>query len=229
EVYVQGRFAYVSGGGSDNLKIYDVTNPAAPVLVSTTSTNPGPDGVAIEGRYAYVANNGSNLLDIFDISSPSAPSIVSATPTSASPNKVYVQGHYAFVLWAFGMQIFDVSNPASPVSLGSVTGIGPTAASIQVRFAYIGSSNGSGMLKIVDLGGGYIQQFETGSVEVSNSSVKQNISIGNNASIAGGLVVGRGLQSTGDSSFYAGSPGTTPLKITGTGAQTADLVQAQDS
>ena len=56
----------------------------------------------------------------------------------AVPNSVYVQGNYAYVVGSETLQIFDVSNPASPVSKGSVaTGSAPASVYVQGHYAYV--------------------------------------------------------------------------------------------
>ena len=53
-VYVQGRYAYVTNSGSNNLQIVDVSNPSYPVVVNSIATGTNPNSVYVQGRYAYI-------------------------------------------------------------------------------------------------------------------------------------------------------------------------------
>jgi hypothetical protein len=86
--------------------------------------------------------------------------IIGRVPTGAigsvsvgSPTSVYVQGRYAYVtnLVSNTLQIFDISNPSSPVSVGSVsTGTSPQKVYVQGRYAYVVNSS-SNTLQIFDV------------------------------------------------------------------------------
>ena len=54
-VAVSGNVACVTPQGANSLQVFDVTNPAAPVLSGTVSLGFQPFSVAISGHYAYVA------------------------------------------------------------------------------------------------------------------------------------------------------------------------------
>jgi hypothetical protein len=154
-VYVSGRYAYVAGS---TLGVYDVSNPASPVLVGNTSTNIStPYSVYVQGRYAYVANEGSSTLGIYDISNPASPVSVSnfSTGGSSTPYSVYVSGRYAYVAeyGSRNLGIYDVSNPASPVSVGSIsTGAtsNPDGVYVSGHYAYV-TSVGTNKLTIYDV------------------------------------------------------------------------------
>jgi hypothetical protein len=74
-VVAQGEYAYVTlntnanvcGNTSNNvLHIYDITNPASPVMKKTLQMN-GPAGLGIDGSKLFVCDKG---LKVFDISDP---------------------------------------------------------------------------------------------------------------------------------------------------------------
>jgi hypothetical protein len=143
-VTVQGRYAYVVNYTANTLQIIDVSNPAAPTTISTTTTgaSSNPYYVAVQGRYAYVVNATANTLKIFDVSNPTAPTSVGSVATGAAPDFVVVVGSYAYVTNLNGntLQIFDVRNPTAPTSISSTsTGAGsaPNAVTVQGRYAYV--------------------------------------------------------------------------------------------
>jgi hypothetical protein len=79
--------------------------------------------------------------------------VVSFSAGLAGPRSVYVQGRYAYVAnyGSSTFQIIDVSNPASPTSVGSVsTGSNPTSVYVQGRYAYVVNYSGN-TLQIFDV------------------------------------------------------------------------------
>ncbi|MEI9913650.1 MAG: hypothetical protein WDN66_01430 [Candidatus Saccharibacteria bacterium] len=155
-VYVQGSYAYVVNQVSNNLVIYNISNPAAPALVGSVSTgsSSNPYNVYVSGNYAYVANWGSDSLAIINISNPANPTLISSTTTGInSPESVYVQGNYAYVAneGSNNLAIYNISNPANPTNIGSVaTGSGPDSVYVQGNYAYVanGGSNSLGIFNV---------------------------------------------------------------------------------
>ncbi len=84
-VFVRGNYAYVAAtslGASGFLTIIDISNPAAPALVSTIQGAGAPPGgnwlrgacdVIIRDNYAYVVATTDTALTIIDISNPLVP------------------------------------------------------------------------------------------------------------------------------------------------------------
>ena len=73
------KIAIVSGGRV--LQIYDVSKPAAPVLLSTLATPGRGPRMAMKNRMAYVADNAEGI-QVVDVSTPSKPRIVSSYKTA---------------------------------------------------------------------------------------------------------------------------------------------------
>ncbi|NDG20183.1 MAG: hypothetical protein EB117_18250, partial [Betaproteobacteria bacterium] len=113
---------------------------------------------------------------------------------------VYVQGRYAYVANSGSntLQIFDVSNPASPVSVGTVATInGPISVYVQGRYAYI-TNQGTNTLQIIDTGSVYIQQLEVGGIETATLQTRGNATVNGDQAVVGGLTVGQSLQVSGN-------------------------------
>jgi DNA-binding beta-propeller fold protein YncE len=71
-VTVSGNYAYVAGGGSDNLVIVDISDPSNPTTVGNwdpndTNVMDSAQSVTVSGNYAYVAGYLSDNLAIVDI------------------------------------------------------------------------------------------------------------------------------------------------------------------
>jgi hypothetical protein len=152
---VQGNYAYISFDATDKFAIYDVTNPANPVLVGQANTLAAPWFLSVSGHYVYVTDKSpSNALQIFDVSNPASPELISTFTTDIdNPSTVFMSGNYAYITNASsttqGLEIVNVSNPYAP-ALASVIAAGPTPWNVfvQGRYAYVvqgGPSGGTNM------------------------------------------------------------------------------------
>lgn len=119
-------------GSSTALYILDIGNPAAPVILSKTERIEaffgGCDPVVVKDQYAYstikiilnVCGNTSSrsALLVYDVSDKSAPVFVSERALDI-PNGLGYQDNYLFVCdeGSDRLEVFDLSNPASPVQL----------------------------------------------------------------------------------------------------------------
>jgi hypothetical protein len=83
----------------------------------------------------------------------STPTTSAGSAAASSAAFVVVRGRYAYVL-NFGtsiLAIFDVSDPTSPVSIGTVTvGLGPRVLHVRGRYAYV-TTGVSDTLQVVDI------------------------------------------------------------------------------
>jgi hypothetical protein len=152
--------------GSAGLRILDVRTPSAPVLKSTYNSPGDAQDVKILGNYAYIAD-GTEGLKIIDIRQPNspvlkgtAPAPVGVTGVKGTVSAVDVVGNNAYVISSLRqsnsgeLQIFSLSNPASPVKRGKTSFSIATADllhSIEIvgQYAYVAA--GSKGLKIIDI------------------------------------------------------------------------------
>jgi hypothetical protein len=86
-IAVAGPIVCVPGRGG--LQVFDVSNPAAPVLASTFKTPGTPLRVALRGKRAYVAD-GREGLQVVDLSDPAKPAIVGTYKTTSPARDVAV-------------------------------------------------------------------------------------------------------------------------------------------
>ena len=92
EVMEQGGrvIACLVGGGA--LQIYDVTNPAKPVHLTSFKTPSGrPARIAIDGARGYIAD-GREGIQIVDLSNPSSPALVGSIKTTLPARDVAIGG-----------------------------------------------------------------------------------------------------------------------------------------
>ena len=79
---------------------------------------------------------------------------------------ILVQGRYAYVANTAGdvVQVVDISNPASPSVVGSITaGTDPIALAINGRYLYVENYNSTN-IQVFDVGGTYTQSLESGNL-----------------------------------------------------------------
>lgn len=232
---VQGRYAYEVNYTTNNFKIIDISSVVFPSVVATISTGDGsnPNDIAVQGRYAYVVYNSTNLLQVFDISNPSSVQTLGSIATQTGPVGVSVQGRYASITSTGNnkLEVVDVSNPSSLQSVGNVgTGSFPLRPFISGRHAFV-SSYTSGLMQVFDMGGSYIQQVETGGLEIARGQVRSNFTINNDLDVRSGVNIGMGglysagpltiagieLPSLGSMLDIRNSAGTPLFKITNDG------------
>ena len=124
----EGNYAYGLTGG---LKIYDVSDPAQPVLLNTyydfptyQGDTPGLLDVAVYQQTAYVSYyyfidrcyEGGNL-DVIDVSDPLNPvRLLTLAPVGGwhlGWGDIEIIGHYAYII-SYGVEVFDLTNPHEP-------------------------------------------------------------------------------------------------------------------
>jgi hypothetical protein len=154
DVAISGRYMYIAtSDGSNNLHVYDIINPANPVLVGSFPQTNLISEMTIQGRYMYASSGFSpSKLVVYDLSNPASPSQVGIVNGPTSSGKVKVVGRYAFVASGTTLQAFNVANPASPASVGTVAvSNAATDISIQGRYAYVSSDNTSNVINVIDI------------------------------------------------------------------------------
>ncbi len=133
DVLVRYPYVFMSGTASTASKpdifVFDVSNPAAPVLVASKDIGAGGiNSIFIQGNYLYAASpNDSKELVIFDISTPAAITEVGSFNLSGSADALSVVAFGNTV--AIGREddaskqlaFINVSNPASPVLIREIS------------------------------------------------------------------------------------------------------------
>lgn len=122
-VIVEGNWAYVAAAGA-GLAVYDVSDPANPVLQGMADTPYACRDVAIDGDYAYVADWHSPGFCVIDVSDPSSPDVVGSEGWTsnanywkvavAKPDTVFVVDYY------YGVRVIDVAEPTTPDVVGLI-------------------------------------------------------------------------------------------------------------
>ena len=152
-IAISGNYAYVANADSNNMSVFNISNPSAPALVSTVATGNNPNAIATSGNYVYVTNIDSNTMSVFNVSTPNAPSLVSTVATGNSPTAIVIFGNYAYVTsrMSNNMSVFNISIPSAPSLVSTVaTGNHPSAIVISGNYAYI-TNRGSNNMSVYNI------------------------------------------------------------------------------
>ena len=145
-VDVDGGYAYVGTTVSGQLRIYNVSAPSTPTLVSSISTENTP-ALKIVGDYLFVVTSGH--LKIYYVGDRSNPTeIGSYTFTTGSGNNtptcIDVDGNYVYITQTSGyFKIIDITDISTPTLVISLAINSPNAVEIDTAtmYAYIPSLN----------------------------------------------------------------------------------------
>ena len=118
-IATSGTYAYVAAGDA-GFRIYDISTPSNPLFVTSIDSLEYCESVVISGQYAYVAAGTRSF--IIDITNPASPTYVGRmTGYGGYHQYVNVRSGYAYICnYDAGMQIVNVTNPASPVNVMEV-------------------------------------------------------------------------------------------------------------
>ncbi|MCG8432199.1 MAG: hypothetical protein MJA29_13650, partial [Candidatus Omnitrophica bacterium] len=123
-LYVSGRYAYLAQGDYFTVvDVSDVNNPRITGVLNNSTLLGTTYAIYVSGRYAYVGTYYGNSLVVVDVSNASNPEIAGYVEGIAiNPRSVCVNGRYAYVTLSDDrLEIVDVSDPGSPLSVGTLT------------------------------------------------------------------------------------------------------------
>jgi hypothetical protein len=144
-ITVMGRYIYLLYN-DNRLRIVDVANPTAPVLLGTIATDANPTAIVRSGKYAYVTSAGTNTLQVFDVSNPSAPTLSGSVATGMEPSAITIARNRAFVTNKASntLQIFDLASATSPALLTThATNNAPAGVAFTGISAYVVNTDSS--------------------------------------------------------------------------------------
>jgi hypothetical protein len=161
---VYGDYLYEAAQWS-GLMIYDISNPANPVLKGMTGppypSEPSNWTFNVDADpqtgYAYLVTGHSSLSFVFsviDITDPSIPTIKKNVILSSQPRDVVVRGDYAYVLTASGLTVIDISNPLNAFVKTSLSFGGTYNMHLAIEGNYVYAAYGdmtSGRIYIINI------------------------------------------------------------------------------
>jgi hypothetical protein len=146
DIATDDRYLYVLSNPDSYLRIFDISNPANPLLTSETLL--GSDWrkkITLNGVYAYITYD-DGYFEVWDISHPDAllkQTTIAVHPESSPyvyPIAVIVHGDFGYMC-VYGvdkLQVYDLSVPSSPVLLSEVdTQSGPRGFAVSGNYAYV--------------------------------------------------------------------------------------------
>lgn len=102
------------------LNVYDVSDPAVPLLVGQTGLQPSStNNLVVTGGHVYVGEN--SYLETVDVSAPSAPLVTSSIETPSSG--LAVDGAYLYSgsgTPSGELNVYSLANPARPAPAGTI-------------------------------------------------------------------------------------------------------------
>ncbi|MCA9759366.1 MAG: T9SS type A sorting domain-containing protein, partial [Candidatus Eisenbacteria bacterium] len=156
-IAVAGDYAYVGSqawhgtGVWTGLNVVDVSDPASPRIVSALPIPFSVTNITLDGDLAYLVAEAVYIVDIAD---PERPEILNVIYDTSGPTAVERQGRFLYVASSYpSLQIVDIQDPRSPVTLGSTRMVGfrPADMIVSGDFAYLCGSNNIGRVHVVDV------------------------------------------------------------------------------
>jgi len=161
KIQVSGVYSYViTAGSSPKLLIYNISNPASPVLTGSLSLSANPLNIFMSGSYVYIASSdNASELQIVSVSNPASPALVGVYDASSydNANGVYVLGGYAYLVreqssGADDFLILDISNPTSPSLVGSAFFAGSLyEVVVSGSYAFVASASNTNELRVINI------------------------------------------------------------------------------
>jgi hypothetical protein len=184
DAVLDGDLAYLVGR-STGLQIVDMSDPTQPVVVEvhdTVGAGARVKGIDVKGGYLYIADGDSGLL-IYDLNDLPTSTLYQTPLFSASD--VEVVGDIAYVTYSgiptqdSGVEILDVSDPTSPIFLGSFITDG-FAREVTVEGTTVYVSDSDNGLVILDASDPSLPQL-LGTFPTSGSLRTDAVIVGNTA------------------------------------------------
>lgn len=124
-VTVSGNYAYVADHELGGVVIFDISDPASPVLAGSYDTPGLALSIVVEGNYAYVADHELGGLQVINVSNPASPTFAGSYDTPGTAFGLALAGDFAYVADnSLGIQVIDISDPSLPSFVGNVPTFG---------------------------------------------------------------------------------------------------------
>jgi hypothetical protein len=153
------------------MRVYDVSDPAAPVLLREVDFPGGAEELKVVGDYLYAPGNGLHVLDLTD---PEAPVYVGVAATEGVPHAVAVTEHRAYQASELGhLEIYRRHCPQDPEAVGEPIpaapgpgdglAIQPNPFTPQTSISFVLAKAGVVSLDVFDAGGRRVTTLVHGS------------------------------------------------------------------
>ena len=145
-IEVKDNFAYFANA-EVGLKVVNVSNPTAPQYITAVSQTGGANDIHISDDILYLACWGYGIR-VIDISNPTSPVILDSYVDNDGGEELGLieKDNLLYVADNGGVELFNVSNPASIVEIAERTSDVDAAHDIEVDDGYIYIALGGGLL-----------------------------------------------------------------------------------
>lgn len=156
DIEVAGHYAYLAGTAfaSDHtgLAIVDVADPASPTLVWHAS-DLATRTVAVANDHAYLTTDASPDILVFDVTTPVTPVLATTYHATHVARDLVIAGDYAYIATDGGLEVVDVTQPATPTLVTSLPGYATVCLAVAGNRLYAGEFRGETMsVRVFDLG-----------------------------------------------------------------------------
>lgn len=150
---IAGNYLYVVNHNS--LQVYDVQQSANPNNLGKTSLGFGVETIFPYNNHLFIGTQTG--MYIMNLNNPAKPQQTALYRHIFSCDPVVAQGHYAYVTLRSGtacntgpnrLEVVDISNPANPVQVNSISMINPHGLGIDGNLLFV--SEGDSGLKVFD-------------------------------------------------------------------------------
>ena len=100
-------------------RVFDVSDPSDPEDIGFFDPADRTARIALDGDFAYAAN-GDKGVTILDVSDPASPTQVAVIDTPGRALQATVSGTKVYIADRDGIQVYDVTTPASPTFAGRI-------------------------------------------------------------------------------------------------------------
>ncbi len=141
QLAVQGNFAYMSHGNNGIFAVYNISIFSSPVLIGSTaipSTSYSWSGdLEPNGNFVYLA--GFDSIFTINVSNPFNPQVVNAIEGTHTQftglGEMVIDGSTLFIRTPFGVDGYDISDPATPRYFGSMKPLHPYSQGLEIDTA----------------------------------------------------------------------------------------------
>ncbi len=175
DLWVHGTVAYTGTFGGNTLWVWDVSNPATPVLAASVVVDAGSVNdvkIRADGTLGVITHersqDGSNGITLLDLSNPLRPQVITrfTSQLTAGVHNTWIEGDYVYAVGRGVIRIIDVSDPADPQVVAGFNAGSSRAHDVYVRDGLAFVSHWDAGLVILDVGNGIAGGSPTNPVEV---------------------------------------------------------------
>lgn len=131
DMVINNNVAWVATG-YNGITAYDLSNPLSPIPILTYNESGSMQSATISDGLLYTINSSSGIM-VFDISNLPQIQLLSSTPAVGQGMDLTIHGNLLTVtLLHQGFNLYDISEPANPDSVGSFCDVWPNRNTILV-------------------------------------------------------------------------------------------------